>query len=208
MGVKKKLLKIGLPNNKITMVPFGTDTTINNKKLVLSKKKTLHYCFAGNLNKRKGVDLLLKAWEDPIFFHDKLHLCGRLYPDIKKILQRKNFKNVLLPGFISTKEYFKKCDIYVFPSFLEGSSKSVYEAMGEGLACIVTENSGYKYIKDGYDGLMVSVGDVNELRDKMKTVKENNHFRKKISQNALESIKKYSWQRYAENVFSVYQRVN
>ena len=38
-----------------------------------------------------------------------------------------NLKNIITPGFINTRKYFTKCDVYVFPSLLEGSSKSIYD---------------------------------------------------------------------------------
>ena len=73
----------------------------------------------------------------------------------------------------------RDCDVYVFPSFMEGSAKSVYEAMQSGLACVVSPSSG-SIITDGQDGLLSEAGDSETLREKMLLLKKKPSLRHKL----------------------------
>jgi len=204
--VTEELLQIGVKKSKISTIYFGTNTNPIKKKY--SKKYSsegIDYCFAGNINKRKGVNILLEAWNSDVFKNDRLHLCGRLYPEIKQLISNSR-RGVILPGFVNTVEYFKKCDVYVFPSLLEGSSKSVYEAMSMSLPCIVTPNSG-SIVQDEVDGFIVDVLDSEKLRSKMLSFKNNERLIKSMGLMAFENVRNYSWERYSNSVVSLYSRL-
>lgn len=206
--VTNKIIELGIEKDKIFTIPFGAEmSNLEQKKFNKDhKKKGIDYCFAGTINKRKGVEYLLKAWNDKIFENDRLHLCGRLYPEIKDLLKKYNFKNIVLPGFVDTKEYFKKCDVYVFPSFLEGSSKSIYEAMSASMPCIVTDNSG-SVIQNDIDGFVIEVADENLLKDKMLFFKNNIDEIDIMGKNAYNNVRRYSWEHYASNITAIYKKI-
>lgn len=203
------LVSINVDKNKIFTVPFGVDTYTQKLRSFQKdyKKDGIDFCFAGSINKRKGVEVLLNVWKDPAFKNDRLHLCGRLYPEIEMILKEYAFDNVIVPGFVNTQEYFQKCDVYVFPSFLEGSSKSVYEAMNSGLACIVTTNSG-SVIQNGGDGFVIPMANEMELKEKMLYFKEVPSEVERMGSLAQENVKEYSWEAYADNIIKIYEQVN
>ena len=204
--VKDEIVNLGIDNNKITIVPFGSNSNNNYKRLYKKDYAVqgIDFCFAGTINKRKGLEFLLEAWNDTRFRHDRLHLCGRLFPEVKKLLKMYNFNNVVLPGFVDTYEYFKKCDVYVFPSLLEGSSKSIYEAMNMGLPSIVTHNSG-SVICDTEDGFIVDIANADAIQDKMLLFKKNTKLIENMGTAACRNSKKYSWNHYAKNVLNVYR---
>ena len=112
-----------------------------------------------------------------------------------------------MPGFVDTSEYFKRCDIYIFPSLLEGSSKSVYEAMNRSLPIICTFESG-SIVTNNVDGFIVEKQNSEILKKKMIYFKENPSEIKIMGLNAKKNIKKYSWNRYSENILKVYNSLN
>jgi glycosyltransferase involved in cell wall biosynthesis len=204
--VKDEIVKLGIDQKKITIVPFGINL---NKSYKRSYKKDyevegVDFCFAGTINKRKGLDFLLEAWNDRRFSNDRLHLCGRLFPEVKKLLKNYGFNNVILPGFVDTEVYFKKCDVYVFPSILEGSSKSIYEAMNMGLPSIVTHNSG-SVITDKEDGFIIDIANASAIQEKMLLLKRNTCLIENMGMAAYQNSKKYSWGQYAKNVINIYR---
>ncbi len=207
--VKYELEKIGVDTKKIIVIPFGTDVK-NIESKIFSKnyeKDGIDFVFAGNINKRKGVDFLLEAWNDDVFRNDRLHLCGRLYPEVEQLIKKYNLKNIITPGFINTRKYFTKCDVYVFPSLLEGSSKSIYEAMSASLPCIVTPNSG-SVIEDCKDGFIIDVANSNQIKDKMMFFKKNPNMIETMGKIAKENIYKYTWDNYSKNVIKLYREMN
>ena len=206
--VKNEIIKLGIDENKIFVVPFGTDLQLAYEKKFIKnyKKKGIDFVFAGTINRRKGIEFLLEAWKNEKFKNDRLHLCGRLYPEIEKLLKKYNFKNVIIPGFVDVREYFKKCDVYVFPSLLEGSSKSIYEAMSMSLPCIVTHNSG-SIIQNEKDGFIINIASSDEIEEKMLLFKERNELICKMGKQAYQNIQKYSWENYANNIINIYKKV-
>jgi glycosyltransferase involved in cell wall biosynthesis len=204
--VKDEISKLKIDINKIFVVPFGSNTHNSIPKEFNKNYKSdgIDFCFAGSINKRKGIEFLLEAWNNKVFENDRLHLCGRLYPEIKELLIKYDFKNVITPGFIDTSGYFKKCDVYIFPSLIEGSSKSIYEAMNCSLPCIVTHNSG-SVITHSEDGFIVELADPEVLRDRMLEFKNDNSLIKKMGHSAFQNSRKYSWDNYAKNVVKIYK---
>jgi glycosyltransferase involved in cell wall biosynthesis len=206
--VKDEITKLNIDSKKIFIVPFGSNIRNSNLKYFNKNYQNdgIDFCFAGTINKRKGIEFLLEAWNNKIFENDRLHLCGRLYPEIKEILKKYNFSNIVTPGFIDTDEYFKKCDIYIFPSLIEGSSKSIYEAMNSSLPCIVTHNSG-SVISDREDGFLVDIANAEDIKDRMLEFKNDNSLIKKMGHSAFQNSRKYSWDKYAENVVKIYKNL-
>jgi glycosyltransferase involved in cell wall biosynthesis len=206
--VKDEITKLGIDEKKIFIVPFGAELKNRYKKDYNKDYNSngIDYCFAGTINKRKGIEFLLEAWNDERFQNDRLHLCGRVFPEIEELLKKYNFSNIITPGFIDIKEYFKKCDVYVFPSLLEGSSKSIYEAMSMSLPCIVTPNSG-SVIQNNIDGFIIDIANSEIIREKMLEFKNNNSLIERMGNEAFKNIEKYSWKTYATNVCEIYKKV-
>lgn len=64
--------------------------------------------------------------------------------------------------------YLVQCSVYVLPSYREGTPKTVLEAMACGKAVITTDAPGCKEtVKDGVNGYLVPIKDVNALVEKM-----------------------------------------
>lgn len=206
--VYNEIIELGISEEKVTIIPFGFEpkevcNTVNLKKFQSSDNNTI-FCFAGNISYRKGVDKLLEAWSDEAFNKDELHLCGKLFPDIKLLLDNYNFKNVITPGFVNTYEYLPKCDVYVFPSLMEGSSKSVYEAMACNLPVIATFESG-SIVENGTDGLLVKAGDVDSLKQAMHKIKTDKDNLKVMAQAARRKVEQYPWDKYSSSVIKSYE---
>ncbi|CAH7123964.1 N, N'-diacetylbacillosaminyl-diphospho-undecaprenol alpha-1,3-N-acetylgalactosaminyltransferase [Vibrio chagasii] len=204
--VKKELMKSGVEEDKVKIIQFGVDIEKGCvKKDTNFGKPNLDYVFAGMLCKRKGLEYLLEAWSDRNFKYDKLHLCGRVTPEVRSLIAKKGLKNVVLPGFVDTSEYFKDCDVYVFPSLLEGSSKSIYEAMNSSLPVITTIESG-SIVEDKVHGYIVPRCNVMYLREKMIKIKDV-ELRKQLSINAYQHVQKFTWNEYVNNVCEIYRKI-
>ena len=75
--------------------------------------------------------------------------------------------------------------IFAMASNFEGMSNSLIEAMCLGLPCISTRVSGaVDLIKNDDNGLLVDIGNVNQLSIALSKLAENEEFRLKIGKNA------------------------
>lgn len=205
--VKSTLVEAGFADKIMRIVPFGADTPddFSSDDVVkrLEQSDELIYLFSGNVNQRKGVEYLLNAWEKANLSRARLIICGRIYQEIGKILNRKKYKNVEFTGFVNVKEYYKKSHVFVFPTLLEGSAKAVYEAMSYGLPIITTFNAG-SVVVDNEDGFLIPIADSDSLANKIILFYNDREKILEMGTKAMNNIKKYSWDRYGENIVRIY----
>lgn len=208
--VKNELILAGVDKNKIVVVNFGVDfssgANLRQRSIEFTGSTHLKFCFFGLINKRKGVHDLLQVWKRRDFREDSLYLCGRIYPDIRAevaALSASGIDNIYTPGFVDPFTAMTDYDVFVFPSWMEGSSKAVFEAMSMGLPCIVTHSSG-SIVRDGIDGFVIDAGDRVALFEKMLWFKKNRSRGIQMGESARERASQYTWKRYSENVISTY----
>lgn len=204
--VADELVLAGVARERIVVIEFGAEIPTmpeeegeENRKL----KDRLDFCIVGALGPRKGVLELLEAWSDPAFDQDRLHLCGRVFPGVASRISACGSDNILTPGFIKPAEYFQHCDVFVLPSWLEGSAKAVYEAMASGLPAIVTASTG-SIVRDGIDGFVIEPGDVSALRERMLWFKAHPEKIQEMGANARKRVSEFTWERYAQRVIDLY----
>lgn len=189
---------------KVTTVPFGTDLQSNmrNRSSVDNSKHT--YIFVGNINLRKGFDLLHSAWMNENFEGDRLIVLGRRDKSIP--IEYLHTRGIEYHGFCDPNPFYEQSDTFVFPSFSEGSAKVIYEAASHGLLCIVSAQSG-SVLENMHDGLVLNDITLDNLVNSMVIAKNNAVVRKRLTANASESIRNYTWERYSKSVQEVYGRV-
>ena len=204
--VSDELIHAGADPGRIAVVEFGVGKPMALSKTAGEHRKTggLEFCFAGTVNRRKGIPDLIAAWSHPDFTRDRLHLCGRVFPEVSEVLAGAGGGAIITPGFVDTFSYFPQCDVFVFPSWLEGSAKAVYEAMACGLPVIVTRSAG-SIVRDGVEGFVIDAGDVGGLRERMLWFKDNPDRLRAMGEAARNRAQEFSWGRYAERVIGLYR---
>lgn len=194
---------------KISIVPFGVDyKKFYSQRIYTKKTKDLIFIFTGLLNVRKGIFDLINAWDCETFKNDTLILCGRIFPEVRSRLKKlSNAGSVKLTGHVKVEKYLKQADIFVFPTGLEGSAKSVYEAMASGLPVLTTENSG-SIVIENETGLITKFGCVASLQRAMRKLKSDHSLRQTLGIAGQNQVKKYSWEKYAQSICGVYADVS
>lgn len=80
-------------------------------------------------------------------------------------------------------------DLYAQVSLMEGLSNTVLEAMATGLPVVVTPVGGNtEIVSERQNGLFVTPGDENDLRDKLESLLKDDSLLKRMSQQALEFV--------------------
>ena len=205
--VKKSLINEGIDETKIFVVPFGVDIT-KFKPVEKDYNGTFKVAFSGNVNNRKGILYLIQAWRELNLKDAELNIYGRVYPEVKKYFKDAEKYNIKVHGFVNNiYNELPKNHIYVFPSLLEGSAKSIYEALACGLPVITTENSG-SVVKNEKEGFIIPTQDIEILKDKILFFYNNRNKIKEFGKNARKKAEQYTWENYGKRVNEIYNLVN
>lgn len=116
-------------------------------------------------------------------------------------------ENVVFLGFQEdVVPFLEQADVFVLPSFSEGFSISLVEAMLCGLPCIVTNQGGpSEIVEDGDTGYLINPYQADDLKNKMiEILKLSNEQRQLIGERAQEAGKKYSVENYVKKLMEVY----
>ena len=188
---------LGKLNSSIAVCPFGVDLKLfsfqNSEGEV---NPTVNFGFLGQISERKGVKFLLDSFQHDRFKDCNLFLGGELQKtNIDFSIEDYDKTNIHFLGKTNQLDFFKKIDILVHPSLIEGSAKVIYEAMAAGVVPVATINSG-SIIEDKKNGLIVKTGDVGDLRKKMIYLLDN-YPNKGFLENMKNTIRNYSWNDYS-----------
>lgn len=97
----------------------------------------------------------------------------------------------------------------VNPSVREGWGLNVVEANALGTPCVAYDVPGLRdSIQNGETGLLVKSGDVHALAAGLFQVLEDEELREKLSENAIEYSRNFSWEKTAEEFMKIIGRLN
>ncbi len=200
---KESLILENISENKIIIIPFGVDS--NKFKPKKKSNKIIKFAFSGNVNQRKGIPYLIEAFNELNLENSELNIYGRVYPEINKWLNESSNKKIIFHGFKDLTKELPNNHVFVFPSLLEGSAKSIYEAMASGLPIITTHNSG-SIIEDNKEGFIIPVQDKIKLKEKMLYFYNNIDSINIMGNRARKKALEYTWERYAKDVIKYYTK--
>jgi starch synthase len=163
------LLDHGVPDEKIRVNPYGVDAQRFSPRLRSVSGRPFRFLFVGSINARKGVPLLIQAWEGLPRRDQELWLVGpaarrtlALLPDGNGVKYLGAVPHTQLP------ELFAQCDVLVFPSYFEGFGLVILEAMASGLPVIASSaTAGPDIYADGHGGWITEPGDLDQLTSLM-----------------------------------------
>jgi glycosyltransferase involved in cell wall biosynthesis len=206
----------GISSDKIVVIPNGVDLrrfSTCDHKLRLEGDPAILYL--GQLMRRKGVDVLFQAIAklQSKLPRMKLHLVGSGYIEDFQLLAKKIGieKNVVFHGWVASSMipcYYKSADFCVFPSRHEGFGIVILEAMASGIPIIASDIGSFREITcNGSSALLFKPGDTAALSKAILALYQDLDLRKKISETALKTVMKYSWENIAERYVSLYRHL-
>ncbi|KQP09954.1 glycosyl transferase family 1 [Methylobacterium sp. Leaf99] len=106
-------------------------------------------------------------------------------------------------------DLYRQADVFVSPTYAEGFSNTILEAMAAGLAVVSTHSVGVSdCLRDGENGLMVQPGDVPALAQALTRVIEDDGLRARLARDGLEECRRvYSWGAVGRQIMEVYAAV-
>ena len=164
--------------------------------------------FVGALIKRKGVHLLLEAWDRLAFKDAELVLVGFVHDEIKPYLTRfGQSANVRVVGpSRHVEEHYRSATVHIFPSQCEGCAKTTCEAAACGLPQITTRESGDVVI-DGVNGLSIPCNDLDALCAAMEKLYRHPELLGPMRLAArARALKHFTWESYRARLLEGYRQ--
>lgn len=190
---KKSLENKGISTD-IAVIPNPVKIPVLNENF--SKEKII--INVGRLIPEKGQMQLLKAFENIGKKNEwKLIILGEgpLQEELSSYIKQRKLQNVHLLGNVKNIEsYYIKSSIFAFSSLSEGYPNAIAEAMSFGLPvlsydCIAGPS---ELIKDGQNGFLTKVGDINDFSQKLSFLIDNPEIRNQLGNQARKDIMKNS----------------
>lgn len=221
----------GVPTRKLATIPNGVDLDrIEKADPEFNDRLRSTYdlssdaptvLFVGTISPRKGLLELVNA---------AAGIVNTKFPDVQFVLVGKDDidpaytqrvhktienadleENFTLTGFVSDAELrglYNVSDLFVLPSFEEGSSIAISEAMAAGLPIVASAISGVEQqVVHGKHGLLSEPGNSKQLGSYLEELLSDPDQREAMSTAVAERRDEFSWERITDAVISLYQEV-
>jgi len=157
----------------------------------------------------RAFDRLKAIYKQPI----KLVAAGTLgwlYDDIFNTHRKCRFSDdIVILTNVSNAQLgilYSGAEFFVYPSIYEGFGLPILEAQYMGKAVLAGNNSSIPEVV-GDSALLVNVKDEEELVRGMLTLLEDPDLRTKLVQKGYSNLRRFSWEKTAQETLSVYERV-
>lgn len=206
---KRTFMENGIPANKIIQVPYGVDLSLF--KQVPKLDKIFRVIFGGGLCLRKGTHYLLQAFAELNLPNSELLLIGAINPEIVPFLKKYegSYKHMTYRSLKELHKYYSQGSVFVLPSLEEGLAMVQPQAMACGLPVICTTNTGGEdIVRDGVDGFVIPIRDVEKLKEKILYLHKNPEICRQMGQSAKERVSTgFTWDDYGDKMIANYERI-
>lgn len=203
---------------KYTIIPNGIDLEHFNPQvppIERFKDGKINILFVGRMERRKGLDYLLKAYEIIRKKNDNVRLIvvgpGMvLRRSYEKTVKKRAIPDVNFVGSVSYDElpmYYQTADIYCSPAIgRESFGIVLLEAMALGKPIVASHIEGYRHVvTDGQEGILVPPKKAKELAYALEQLIEDEETRQQMGKRGLETAAKYDWKIVAGRVLDFYK---
>ncbi|MBL8292190.1 MAG: glycosyltransferase [Bryobacterales bacterium] len=213
----------GIDGRDVTVIPLGVRVpdrvdareflqrypALTGKRLVL---------FLGRLHRKKGLDLLCRAWLGVRRRVPEAHLvlAGPVAEDSRQLLESLIRETaigdtVTLPGMLSGGlkwSALAAATVFVLPSYSENFAVAISEAMAVGCPVVVTRQCNRPEVAEAGAGWVIEP-DVAQLEDKLVgALSLNESERVRVGGHGVRLVgKRYSWQAIGAQTADVYSRI-
>jgi glycosyltransferase involved in cell wall biosynthesis len=210
-----------ISNNRIELF-YENGITSNFLTPVIKENQdgNVHLLFVGRLVPYKCADVVIEA-------------VGKLMPSVrdlvrltivgdgseKSILEQRvqelGIQNrICFAGWVNqdqTVEYYRKADVFCFPSIREFGGAVVLEAMACGLPCIVANNGGIgEYVTEETGFRIEPLSKdyvIQEMTNCIHRLVEDEPLRRSMAKQSIDRAKSFEWSEKAKNMISIYEKM-
>jgi glycosyltransferase involved in cell wall biosynthesis len=187
----------------VVLVPYGTPADeISHRSQPPRGPFTV--LFAGQVGLRKGVPLLIEAWEKLKLSDSRLLLAGSM--NLPRAYLNEHAATFEYPGALPRAELLDvmaTVDLFVFPSLAEGFGLVIGEAMASGVPVLTTSNTGGpQLITDGIEGWCVPAHEIEPLIERIEWANQNREQLFQMGQRARQRAEQWTWTDYRRKLIA------
>lgn len=211
---KNESILLGLADDeKCIVLPNGINSNLFHKKDKMKCRDLLGFshdvfivAFVGSFEKRKGANRVAGAISvlndesiKSIFIGKPLDGTTPYLPVCDGILFCGSLSHNKIP------DYLNCADVFVLPTFSEGCSNSIIEALGCGLPVISSNLPFNTDILNESNSILIDPNNIEEIASAINELKENPDKQEKLSQGALDTGQNLCIEMRAKNIFEFIQ---
>lgn len=202
-GIDSKFTKLVL-NEKITSI---------RRKFKLNKKFILYTASFDQRKNQKGLIRAFSKIRTSVRKDYQLAFAGGSSPEVYSRLMQSagdiglSENDVLFLGRVTDEELvtlYNCCDLFAFPSRLEGLGMPVLEAMACGAPVIGSNTSSIKEVV-GFERALFDPDDVDEIASKLELALLDQDFRSELVEHGKRHIENYTWRKSAAIAVSAFE---
>ncbi len=168
--------------NNVFIIPNGINIS-KFKRIELKNTSRKKIVFFGRIHKKRGIEILVEAIKklpENYFKNYFFEICGpgeKKYVEyIKQIINKKIFKNKLyFKDFVKRKDkikYLSEASIFVLPSYEEGDSIALKEALAMSIPVIISKQCRMDIVEKTNSGIVFELN-VENLYNSLIKISEN-----------------------------------
>lgn len=204
----ESLLKQLGVSKKYQVIPTGIDPSSFAVDMEKHRKETITATYVGRLESVKGVDDFLAALV-PLreqYPHLEVQVVGFYKDDNPLVRQYQN--QVRFTGLRDDiPDILAASQIFVMPSYSEGLSNALMEAMSSGCACIASEVGGNCFlVQNGVSGFLFPAGDREALQSHVRRLLDDPAKMQMLGAGARSRIEElFSWESVGKQYGALFQ---
>ncbi|VAX19699.1 hypothetical protein MNBD_NITROSPINAE02-48 [hydrothermal vent metagenome] len=178
--------------------------------------KNKYMLFVGNLEPRKNLIRLLKAYEmakGRLGKEYQLVICGKkgwLYKNILKAVEDFSQNgDVILTSYVEDNdllELYRGAEMFLFPTLYEGFGLPVLEAMASGTPVITSNVSSIPEIA-GDAAYLIDPLSITDISNAIIKVAFSDTLRRSLREKGIKQATRFSWSQTAEKTLAVYRSI-
>jgi len=195
----------GIPRSRMRVIPYGVDLETFTPPADGERRDGMRFeaIFSGQMTQRKGLSYLLEGWRRFAAADARLTIVGQAVGDPRALAPYADlFRHVPHQSRPALAQLYRACDVFVFPTLVEGMPLVVLEAMACGLPVIVTANGPADIVRDGIDGFVIPSRDPDAIADRLEALRADPVLRAEMGRQAARRAAEFGWPAYTAKVLA------
>jgi glycosyltransferase involved in cell wall biosynthesis len=207
------LVASGVDPAKIRVNPYGVDWAEYAAAAEAASSsppgRPLRFLFAGSVIARKGVPLLIEAWQRLAPRNAELWLAGHCGKRERALIPR--LPGLRLLGRVPHHDIprlYAQTDVFILPSLIEGFALVLLEALASGLPIISTRHTGaIELVTDPLLGCIIEAGSVEAIEAALRHYLAQPPERRQVRAVAAALAQPFSWTSYGDRWAALLQEL-